>query len=197
MASATATAPANSYLEYQAATDGQAERNRTYDNNSSDEASDGHYDTNRDGSDSDSDSDDGHDDEGDTGDHHRRRRRTRRTRTRTCTPVTATATATMNSWVPLSPAEETRACVTIVGNYVRADPDTSASFFRDIIPAILLTGIGAVGGGDKGCGRRQHGGRGRGRVVGPGRISRRLAEVFRSLVESTRQVLPCVLQDWF
>ncbi|CAN0225204.1 unnamed protein product, partial [Scytosiphon promiscuus] len=60
---------------------------------------------------------------------------------KTATKIDPRATGTAakaKAWVPLSPAEETRACVTIVGNYVRADPDTSAACFRDMIPTILI-----------------------------------------------------------
>lgn len=67
--------------------------------------------------------------------------------------------------------DETRACVTIVGNYVRADPDTSSSFFQDVIPKVLLMGVGG-------------GGKGRG---GSTRVPGRLAAVFRALVNSTRR----------
>ncbi|CAB1115099.1 unnamed protein product [Ectocarpus sp. CCAP 1310/34] len=81
---------------------------------------------------------------------------------------TAVATA---SFAALSPEDETRACVTIIGNYVRADPDTSGAFFRDVIPKVLLMGMG---------GGRQ------GQSGGSRRIPPRLAALLRSLVRSTR-----------
>ncbi|CAM9323833.1 unnamed protein product [Ectocarpus fasciculatus] len=70
-----------------------------------------------------------------------------------------------------SPEDETHACVTIIGNYVRADPDTSGAFFRDVIPKVLLMGMG--------------GGR-RGQSGGSRRVPRRLAALLRSLVRSTK-----------
>ncbi|CAM9250981.1 unnamed protein product [Ectocarpus sp. 12 AP-2014] len=81
---------------------------------------------------------------------------------------TAVATA---SFAALPPEDETRACVTIIGNYVRADPDTSGAFFRDVIPKVLLMGMG--------------GGR-RGQSGGSRRVPRGLAALLRSLVRSTR-----------
>lgn len=33
--------------------------------------------------------------------------------------------------------DETQTCVTIIGNYVRADEETAASFFRDILPKVM------------------------------------------------------------
>ncbi|CAM9096093.1 unnamed protein product [Ectocarpus sp. 6 AP-2014] len=81
---------------------------------------------------------------------------------------TAVATA---SFAALSPEDETRACVTLIGNYVRAGPDTSGAFFRDVIPKVLLMGMG--------------GGR-RGQSGGSRRVPRRLAALLRSLVRTTR-----------
>lgn len=72
---------------------------------------------------------------------------------------------------PSSATDEIRACVAIVGNYVRADADTAGAFFRDIIPKVMV--MGSEGGG-------------RGRAVS-GRIPRRLAAVLRKLVDSTRR----------
>eukprot|EP00904_Undaria_pinnatifida_P006691 jgi/Undpi1/3151/HiC_scaffold_15.g06525.m1 len=71
---------------------------------------------------------------------------------------------------PSSATDEIRACVAIVGNYVRADADTAGAFFRDIIPKVMV--MGSEGGG-------------RGRAVS-GRIPCRLAAVLRKLVDSTR-----------
>ena len=76
---------------------------------------------------------------------------------------------------PPSASDETRACVAIVGNYVRADADTAGAFFRDIIPKVMI--MGSEGGG-------------RGRAASSGRVPRRLAAVLRSLVDSTRR-------EWF
>lgn len=74
--------------------------------------------------------------------------------------------------------DEAGACVTIIGNYVRADADTAGAFFRDMIPTLLVLGFGC---GDGGGGRR---GAGRGSAK---RVPPRLAAVLRRLVDSTRR----------
>lgn len=58
--------------------------------------------------------------------------------------------------------------MTIIGNYVRADADTATSFFRDVLPKVLL--MGRAGGVGNACGR----------------VPPRLAMVLRSLVDMTR-----------
>lgn len=100
--------------------------------------------------------------------------RTSRRRRRSRTPPATTVAASPSSSSSAT-ADETRACVTIVGNYVRACGETSASFFRDILPKVLLMGMAGGGGG-----RRRRG-------EGSKRIPRRLAALLRSLVASTRQ----------
>lgn len=64
--------------------------------------------------------------------------------------------------------DEVDACVRVIGNYVRANVETAANFFRDMLPTVVLMGAGMKSTRD--CGR----------------VPRRLSAVLRELVRSTR-----------
>ena len=79
-----------------------------------------------------------------------------------------------------STSSEISAYVTIIGNYVRADADAAGSFFQDIIPALLVLGVGSGGRDERGWKREGDWGHSK-------RLPPRLSAVLRSLVDSTRR----------
>eukprot|EP00752_Nemacystus_decipiens_P017248 g15452.t1 len=116
------------------------------------------------GSNSEDDEDDGHSDDGDANDisddtdapASSRTSRSRRRRRRTppgskASPSSASTTNDTFTSATAAAGDEARACVTIVGNYVRACVETSASFFRDILPKVLLMGMAGAGGRRRGA----------------------------------------------
>lgn len=75
-----------------------------------------------------------------------------------------------------------KACVTIVGNYVRASRDTAEAFFRDVLPTILTAGF------DYSTTRRS--------VDEPAEACPMLAKFLRALVDMTRHetcgIIECI-----